>query len=187
MNDSCDSGECPTRLPEGMLSEYDLTRQATDGIAVWLESTDSIGTVSLEAVGKARELDNGRVFGILFGDSEKRSLYSEAFEYGVDTIYHIRSPGLNTFRKDAYAEAIKEITEKVRSAALMIPNTDNGSILMDALSTIFGREFSDREELSGPFPALVCVHPGNGVKRQEGRKGTAINVVPSEKVRSLIE
>jgi Electron transfer flavoprotein, alpha subunit len=186
---SCDSGECPTdRLPPGILSEYDLNRPVADGIAVWLETSVTIGKVSLEAVSKAKELDRGRVFGILFGDGEKRTLYSEAFEHGVDTIYHIRSPELDVFNGDAYAQAIREITDRVQAAVLMIPSTDNGNVLMEKISKMFKREFSDLNEFRGPFPVLVRVNcNGLTAKKEIGRKGTAINVIPSDSVRSLIE
>jgi Electron transfer flavoprotein, alpha subunit len=189
MSGSCDSGECPTRLPPGILSEYDLNRSVADGILVWLDVNDGvIEKTSLEAVSKAKELDNGRVFGILFGDGERRSLYSEAFEHGVDSLYHIRSPELNMFRKDAYAEGIKEIAERVQSAVLMIPSTENGNVLMKRISEIFKREFAGLRGSSGPFPVLVRINANEFTAKKEiGRKGTAMNVSPSEAVRSLIE
>jgi len=190
MSNSCDSGECPTdRLPPGILSEYDLNRPVADGIAVWLEvSGNGIERTSLEAVGKAKELDKGRVFGILFGDSEKRSLYDEAFEHGVDTLYHIRFPRLNTFHGNAYAESIREIIERVQPAVLMIPSTDNGNVLMEKISKMFKRVFSVVSEFSGSFPVLVSadLHEFTA-KKEEGRKGTVINVIPSSAVVSLIE
>ena len=189
MSGSCDTGECPTRLPPGILSEYDLNRPLADGIAVWLEvSENEIERTSLEAVSKAHELDSGRVFGILFGDGEKRSLYGEAFEHGVDSLYHIRFPKLNEFHGNAYAEAIGDIIERVQPAALMIPSTDNGGVLMERISKMFRREFSPLKEFRGPFPVLVSVDPHEfTVKKEKGRKGTAMNVVPSSAVVSLIE
>ena len=184
MNGSCDSGECPPRLPPGMLSEYDLNRSVADGIAVWLEvSQENIQRTSLEAVSKARELRLGRVFGILFGDGEKRSLYGEAFEHGVDSLYHIRSPKLNEFDADAYGNSIKKVADNTFCALLFIPHTDSGTLLSEVLSKKFGMAITSfgMEHDDGPFPKMMFVEQGEfKAISEKGRKGTVFNIIPEQ-------
>ena len=182
MNGSCDTGECQTRLPPGILSEYDLSTPVADGIAVWLElSGDRIRTTSLEAVSKAREMNTGRVFGIVFGDGGKRSVYSEAFEHGIDSLYHVRSPELNTFDPDAYGNSIKKLMNSIFPAVLFIPMTDDGLLLSETLSNRYGMTVVPfgHDQNGGSYPKIMLIRKGEfKAVFEKGRKGTVFNIMP---------
>ena len=167
------------RLPPGILSEYDINAPIDDGILVWAE-TDDMGKTEnsvYEIIGKAKELDMGRVFAVLFGDADRKNLYNELFEYGVDTVYHIRNVVLNQYRPDDYVKAIKDVSERVKPVAILISGTVRGNELAPMVSKKTGMQYS--VGLKGlDVPKVVSIIPGTFAmpERDIGRRGSAMNI-----------
>ena len=167
------------RLPPGILSEYDINAATDDGILIWVETDDS-GKVEesvYEIIGKAKELDMGRVFAVLFGDADRKSLYNELFEYGVDTVYHIRNAVLNECRPDDYVKAIKDVSVRVKPAMILISGTVRGNELAPMVSEKTGMQYS--VGLEGPdVPKVASIIPGTFAisDRNVGRRGSAMNI-----------
>ena len=167
------------RLPPGILSEYDINAPIDDGILIWAEADDNgkIESSVYEIIGKAKELDAGRVFAVLFGDAERKLLYSDLFEYGVDTVYHIRNVVLNQYRPDDYVKAIKDVSERVKPAAILISGTVRGNELAPMVSKKTGMQYS--VDLKGlDVPKVVSIIPGTFAmpERDIGRRGSAMNI-----------
>ena len=197
----CSSGACrpgsdkpsEDRLPPGMLECYDITKECADGVIVWIEADRSISDDSKKALGKARELNIGRVFGMLFGPPDLRSVYQDAFAYGADTIYHFRSKDSKIDIK-GYVKAFAEVSDRIHPILLMMPSTQNGAEIAEAISVSFGigmnectdlrwagNEFictdgTSETEVGGMFPILIILRSGSLPlpEKEYGRKGTAI-------------
>ena len=85
---TCEDGNCSSRLPPGMLAQYDLEQDVSDDILVFIES-DSDGNVHPSVIGllgKARQISSGRVFGVMFAGAVGRTQYDMLFSYGIDTL-----------------------------------------------------------------------------------------------------
>jgi len=167
------------RLPPGILSEYDLESSIDDGILIWAEIDDYGKAESsvYEIIGKAKQIDAGRVFAVLFGDADRKNLYNELFEYGVDTVYHIRNAVLNQYRPDDYVKAIRDVSERVKPAAIFISGTVRGNELAPMVSRKTGMQYSvDLEGLD--VPKVVSIIPGtfSMPDRDVGRRGSAMNI-----------
>ena len=201
--DSCPTGDCSTctsgpRLPPGILSKYDIDAPTADGILIWAEiDGDRIERSVHGLIGKAASLDAGRVFAVIFGDADRRSLCGELFEYGVDTVYHIRNTDLNGFRKDHFTTAMNEVSERVNPIAVFISGTLNGRALASSMAvktnaeyvtdctdvTVTAGEISISGTFGGPRnvtmdprPVLSFIPGSFGTPgKQVGRKGTIMN------------
>lgn len=183
---SCEqSGEC--RLPPGMLAQYDLNSSTAEGLMIWLEvfSDTSIERSSLEVLSKAREIYDGRIFGVMFGDIELKPLYKDAFMHGIDTLYHVKDSRLKEFSPEAYSNALKEISERVVPAVILMSSTQNGNELAVKLAGSLGaclatdcvdlsmngpimcmtRYAEDGNEtitnFNGTFPQMATIRPGS--------------------------
>lgn len=196
----CSSGSCPTdqegRLPPGMLSIYDIDASVADGVLVWIEVSDnnSIEVSIPAAIGKASSMTEGRVFGIIFGDVSRKELYGNIFAYGVDTLYHMRSVELNGFHAHAYAQAIMEVAERINPASILMSATVKGRELAHRTAALFGTDPMDyfgNDPLTatdGP-PKIFILESGTSPIPQAhaGRKGTAINLPLSNKVKDALK
>lgn len=140
-----DSGSCSgeRKLPPGMLDHYDTDQSTADGTLVFIETVITDGVqhldpVSIQLVGKAVEMEGGRVFGVIFGGPERKELYKEAFSYGVDTLYHVRDVRLNDFHPEAFAESITLICERVIPAVVLIGSTAKGTEIAPRIAASMG-------------------------------------------------
>lgn len=217
---SCSTGSCSTgscgedRLPPGMLSRYDLNAPVADGVLVWAEVSGGsvIGPVA-ELIGKARGLDAGRVFGVIMGDASRKAFYGELFEYGVDTLYHVRSADLNVFHPEAYSDAVSKVSERIAPAVILMAATPRGRELaprvaasLDAgiaadctsLEMADGRMTATRPAYGGrvtavvecrSFPQMATVRPGTFPvpEREKGRKGTAVNITFNGRLKDIMD
>ena len=186
--EQCSTGDCSTctsapRLPPGILSRYDIDGSTADGILVWAEVDDNekIEPSVYEILGEARRLKAGRIFAVLFGDAEKKLLYSDLFEYGVDTIYHIRNGDLNPFRPNDYTMAIIDVTERTNPAMIMISGTVKGNELAPLIAKSLGAEYLQDDKnipitaVSPPKVLSFAPKTFKAPEREVGRKGTAMN------------
>lgn len=134
---SCEqSGEC--RLPPGMLSEYDLNAPTADGLMIWLEikndgSYDIEGS-SIELLCKAREIYEGRIFGVVFGDVELKPIYNKAFAFGIDTLYHVKNKRLTEFHPEAYCQSLEGIAKRINPSIILMSATSRGIELAPRLA-----------------------------------------------------
>ena len=135
----CGSGSCSTggcsddkdRLPPGMLSVYNLNQQTGLGTLVWAEIVKNEDSISihpavLEILGKIKDISDDRIFAMITGSVEIKPLYKVLFEHGVDTIYHIRSKDMETYRPEAYAECLADLSDRVNPMSIIIPGTTKG-------------------------------------------------------------
>ena len=125
---TCEDGNCSSRLPPGMLAQYDLEQDVSDDILVFIES-DSDGNVHPSVIGflgKARQISSGRVFGVMFAGAEGRQQYDMLFSYGIDTLYHMRNPSVKDFQPLTFAEAIADLSKRITPASILISATPYG-------------------------------------------------------------
>ena len=181
--DSCSTGDCSTcssapRLPPGILSEYDINARTSDGILTWAEVNDDgmMESSVYGVLGRAKEMNAGRSFAILFGGVERKILYNDLFEHGVDTIYHIRNTSLDKFRPDDYATAINDVSDRIVPSAIFISGTVRGKELAPIVADKTGMGcFEDIGDMNVPHIVLFA----NGVlkipERETGRRGTVMN------------
>lgn len=207
-NGSCSSGSCsdPNRLPPGILSQYDINQDTASGTLIWAETVSDDGNLRLhrsvpEITCKARELNDDRLFAVIFGNGDVRPLYDELFSYGVDSLYHIRNRDLEVYHPEAYAEAIADLADRIRPAAILMCGTPRGrevapltaAMLRTGLTAdctalesdgrlltmtrpAFGGNIIATISCNG-FPQMATVRPGTFVTPEPHmeRKGTAIN------------
>ena len=115
--ESCSSGSCSTNskdgLPPGMLQKYKLNIDRSDGFLVWIETeTDEEGRPRMcgycrELLGRIREMDGGRsrVWGVIFGHLELKSLYPEIYAcIGCNACTKACTQSLNVMQYIAYAQ-----------------------------------------------------------------------------------
>lgn len=200
---SCEDGNCSSRLPPGMLTQYDLEQDVSDDILVYIES-DSEGNVHPSVIGllgKAREISSGRVFGVIFAGADAREQYDMLFSYGIDTLYHMRNTSVKDFQPLTFAEAIAELSKRITPASILISATPCGRELAPLIAAKLdtgltadctrleaeGRKLiMSRPALGGNieatietdrFPQMATVRPGTFAdpEPEKGRKGTAIS------------
>ncbi len=202
---SCSSGSCDDqdRLPPGMLRQYDINQSTADGTLVYIEvdvidGVPKVSDVTAEILGKARESE-GRLFGIVFGGLEIKSLYPELFGYGIHSLYHVKDVRLETYHPEAYAECISAVIDRVIPANVLFGATPKGRELAPRVAASMsagltadctGLRFDGRKmvatrpalggnvmadiECTG-FPQMATIRPGAFPRpeRSEGQ-GTAI-------------
>ena len=203
---SCSDGNCGDRLPPGMLCQYNLNQETSDGIMVFIELIESEGALRLHPsvpgiLTKAREISDGRLFGIIFAKVDGKDLYDEIFSYGVDTLYHMRNPKHHGYSPRSYSRSFSEVIKRVGPSAVLLPATPIGRELAPLtaalLETGLTADCTDlkmdgcrlhmiRPALGGniiasivsdSYPNMATVRPGafSDVKKETGRKGTAIS------------
>lgn len=202
---SCSSGNCSgdaDKLPPGILSVYDLNQQTGLGTLVWAE-TDGMGIhpAVIEILGKTKGLSEDRIFAMITGSREIKGLYGTLFEYGVDTIYHIRNEEMVTYRPEAYAEALADISERINPMCILIAGTPRGrevapltsamlktGLIADCIDismdggTLSGTRSVQNGNLNAVvtckrMPQMATLRPGafNPGEPEHGRKGTVIS------------
>ena len=166
----CSGGSCstcsddPDRLPPGMLRKYNLNEPTADGILVWAEiEGGSMSRSSAELLAASVGLTDGRVYGVLFGGPELKSLYPEIFGYGTDTIYHVRGKAVESYHPEAYAEAIAQVAERVNPAAILIGATPRGREVAPRVAAMLGSGLTaDCTALASDGRRIVMTRPAFG-------------------------
>ncbi|MDR0853023.1 MAG: FAD-binding protein [Clostridiales Family XIII bacterium] len=102
------------------------------GIAVYIDNAEgSIHPVSLELLGKARELAdkvNHPVFALFIG-SNISGVAEGLLHYGVDEVFFYDSPLLENFLPEPYTNVFADFVEKVRPSSILIGATMAGRSL----------------------------------------------------------
>ncbi len=207
---SCSNGSCSANkgdgdLPPGMLQQYNLNQSTAEGNVVWIEVIkDDLGTriadVSLELIGKIRQMSDSRVFGIIIGDNDVKALYDKIFSYGVDTLYHVKDRDLARYHPEAYSNAIADVANRINPAMILIGGTTRGREVAPRVAAILstgltadctelrmdGRKLlMTRPAFGGniiatiscdTFPQMATIRPGifSIPEPEIGRKGTVI-------------
>ncbi len=188
-----------------MLQRYDLNQSTADGGLVWIETVydDSgihMSDVSKELIGKLKMMSDSRIFGVVIGGVQMKSLYPAVFSYGVDTLYHVKDESLNTYHPEVYALSLADISLRVNPAVMLIGGTPRGREVAPRVAAMLstgltadctGLSMDDRKLLMirpafggnviatiscVSFPQMATVRPGvfPMPEPQEGRKGTVI-------------
>lgn len=85
---------------------------------------------------KIKELEGCEKISAVVLNETPEKYKDELFSYGFDTVYGLKSTGLNLYRTVAYSKAIKELCEKVNPTYLLISGTGNGRDLGPYLSIV---------------------------------------------------
>lgn len=169
--ESCSGGSCDrdkTGLPPGMLSEYNLNQSPAEGSLVWIEVINDGNTImmndsSKEILGKLQEISDGRIFGVIFGDTELKVLYGEIFSYGVDTLYHIKDKKMIQFQPEVYCEMLVDLCNRVMPAVVLMGATPRGRELAPRLAASLGTGLTaDCTELKMDGRFLQMTRPAFG-------------------------
>ena len=164
---SCGSDD-PDRLPPGMLKVYNLNQSTADGVLVWVETVPegdgvAIADVSLELLGAARGLSDGRVFAVVFGGAEVKPLYPLIFGCGVDSLYHVREKSLETYMPEAYASCIVSLIKRIEPATVLIGATSRGRELAPRIASELGTGLTaDCTGLRAEGRRLIMTRPAFG-------------------------
>ena len=174
----CEGGSCstcstcgsddPDRLPPGMLAAYNLNQSTADGILVWVETVQGpdgpeVAAVSAELLGAARKLSDGRVFAVVFGGLEVKPLYPQLFGYGVDTLYHVRGKGMETYRPEPYADCMASLVRRIEPATILMGATSRGRELAPRLAAVLGTGLTaDCTGLTADRRRIVMTRPAFG-------------------------
>lgn len=127
-----------------------------------------VASVSYEILGKATELaselDTG-VTGILAGEAGSLDgVGEEAIERGADTALKLEHELLDTYRPEAYADAVEAAVEDGNPAMLLVPATSNGVDLAGQLAVrldtglnadVVRLDIDDDGNLVGGVPAFA--------------------------------
>ncbi len=164
---SCGSDD-PDRLPPGMLSVYNLNQSTADGVLVWIETEQAadgirMADVSAELLGAARRLSDGRVFAVVFGGPEVKSLYPRVFGCGVDTLYHVREKDLETYRPESYSACIVSLIKRIEPATVLIGATPRGRELAPRIASELGTGLTaDCTSLTADGRRVIMTRPAFG-------------------------
>lgn len=146
-----------------MLSKYDLNASVAEGLMIWLEVRNDgsfgIENSSLETLCKAAEIYEGRIFGVVFGDTELKPMYEKIFSLGVDTLYHVKDKRLKEYHPEAYCNALKAIAERINPLIILAGATLRGSEVLPRLAaSINSGMIADCTGLSMEGTALKIEH-----------------------------
>lgn len=201
---SC-AGGC-TRSEAELAEMYDLDADTTEGHMVWVEldydgETPMLKDISKELLSKVASFDDQRVIGVLFGPENARIAAKEAFQYGADTVYHVRHPSFTSFQLESFTAGLTAVAERVKPNTLILGAGDEGRELGPRSAARMGvgitADCTDLEMdkgvlrmtrptfggklmatiISNTRPQMATVRPGTFpiAEAQEGRQGTVIN------------
>ncbi len=192
---------------EAELAEmYDLYADTSEGHLIWVEldysqSNPMLKDVSKELIAKARSFDDQRVIGVLFGPESARYAAREAFNYGADTIYHVRHPTFTDFDLESFTAGLTTVAERVKPNTMILAASDEGRELGPRAAARMGVGITadctglEMEKgvlrmtrptfggklmatiISNTRPQMATVRPGSFLipEKDEGRQGTVIN------------
>ena len=138
-------GICVKTCPEKAIMKLE-TRTATVDKTQWQDilvfaevSGGRLHPVSLELIGKARELAKGlswKVKTVLVGNKVE-DFAQELLHYGVSDVAVYDDPELSYFRADAYASCVEDYIKAVKPSVVLVGATSLGRSLAPRLSTRF--------------------------------------------------
>lgn len=172
--ETCSGGSCSVDgkgkgLPPGMLEQYKLNSNRSDGYLIWIEVDRSgerarVSDVSKEILSKVRSMNNGsRVWGVVFGHSELKSLYREIHSYGVETLYEVHDRDLVEFQPEEYAIALAQIIIRTEPAVVLMGATPRGRELAPRVAAKLDAGLTaDCTELSMDDRVLSMTRPAFG-------------------------
>ena len=109
-----------------------LDKQKWRGIAVYIDQTDGeIHPVSLELVGKARELAakiNHPVYAVLIGNALSAQA-AALLRYGIDRLYLYEHPALEHFRIEPYTAVFEDFIKRCKPSVVLVGGTAIGRSL----------------------------------------------------------
>lgn len=170
---TCSSGgSCGTNnengLPPGMLQQYNLNQSTAEDNLIWIETSMiddklKIVDVSIELIGKLKNISDSRTIGIIIGDNDVKMLYDDIFAYGIDTLYHVKDKTLATYHPEAYADAISDVANRINPAVILIGGTSRGREVAPRVAAILATGLTaDCTELSMNGRALLMTRPAFG-------------------------
>ncbi|MBM6838150.1 electron transfer flavoprotein subunit alpha/FixB family protein, partial [Clostridium saudiense] len=136
---------CVRRGPEGAVvfvedEKVEIDKSLWSGIAVYVDHLEgNIHPVTLELIGKARELANKvnqEVYCVAIGNDIDESIY-ELLHYGVDKVYLYDNEELKYFRIEPYTAAIEDFINKVKPTAFLVGATTVGRSLAPRVAARF--------------------------------------------------
>ena len=165
-------GVCVKACPRGAILRLEtrvdsVDKTAWNGILVFTEvSGGRLHPVSLELLGKARELARGvgfQVNAVLVG-SGVSGFAEELRHYGVHEIYAYDDPALSFFRADAFAACAADAIRALRPSVVLVGATSLGRSLAPRLATRFHTGLTaDCTQLElRPSTDLVQIRPAFG-------------------------
>ena len=172
INDNCvNCNACVRACKTGALSIATKTNTAHNldkyqGILVVLQvDNDSIMTVSLQLINKAKQLANTlheKVYAILLGYP---NLASSLIEYSIDTVYNYTNPIFNNYNSEQYISAFYNAIQNIKPSIVLIGATNEGrqiaSHLANKCATGLTADCTNLKIIDGN---LVQVRPAYGGK-----------------------
>lgn len=108
---------------------------------VYIENVEGAPkSVGLELLGPAREITEAmgqKLVAVVIGDNVGESVKA-AVAYGADQVIVIEGPEYKEYTTDAYVNALYEVVQKYKPAALMIGATNNGRDMAPRVSSRIG-------------------------------------------------
>lgn len=121
-----------------MLSEYDIDADTGLGTLVFIEiSKESVSMHTAKMLSELRKITDDRIFGVMFGPDEIKSLYDTVFSYGVDTLFHVKCDFDSDI--DAMSDTMKDISDRINPMAICISGTEKGNILAEKTAFRLGK------------------------------------------------
>ncbi len=112
-----------------------------EGVAVFIEvGNGAAASVSLELVGKARELSekrNTKVIGFLLGD-DVEEIAKEVSAFGCDEIHTVSHPDLKTYVSRPYGKVLGNLCKEIRPEIFLMGATHLGRDLAPVVATRLG-------------------------------------------------
>ncbi len=106
-----------------------IDKSKWNGVAVWVEThNDKIHPVSLELIGKAKELASvtkHEVFAVIIGDNVSKNA-EILLSYGVDKVYSYERPEYKHFDVELYVNAMQDFVDKVKPSSILYGATSTG-------------------------------------------------------------
>ena len=130
-------GICVRRWIPGAFEIVEVNQAAIDksawqGVAVFIDHSEgSVHPVSLELIGKARELaavSGQPVYAVLIGHNVAAAA-EQLLYYGVDHVFTYDEQALRDFRIEPYAAAFADFVETVRPSSVLVGATNVGRSL----------------------------------------------------------
>lgn len=140
-------GLCIKNGPHGMITKEEdqtpvvqIDKSAWKGIAVYVDhSSSGIHNVTLELIGKARELASVTkepVYALMIGHNITHAAQS-LLKYGVDKVYVYDYPALQDFLMEPYANVFEDFIQKVKPSSILVGATNLGRTLAPRVAARF--------------------------------------------------
>jgi electron transfer flavoprotein alpha subunit len=114
------------------VNEAAIDKSAWQGVAVFIDHSEgSVHPVSLELIGKARELaavSGQPVYAVLIGH-DVAAAAEQLLYYGVDHVFTYDEQALRDFRIEPYAAAFADFVDTVRPSSVLVGATNVGRSL----------------------------------------------------------